>query len=108
MRADKVINAKRAPRSKRAVAAKDASLLIRCDTGTKRVLERAAGLRGLSLSDYVRSRVVPLAKQDVEEADTGVLRLPREAQIAFWKALQNPPALTDAQRELGRRVRELL
>jgi len=108
MRADKVTKGKRTVRRKRASTSKDANLLVRCDSGTKKMLERAASVRGLSLSDYVRSRIVPLAKQDVEEADAGVLRLPREAQIAFWQALQNPPEPTEAQRELGRRVRELL
>jgi len=56
----------------------------------------------------VRSRIISLARQDVEEADTGVLRLPREAQIAFWQALQNPPPPTEAQRRLGALVRSMM
>ena len=63
---------------------KDANLLVRFDGGTKSLVQRAAGLRGLTVSDYVRSRIIPLAKQDVDEASTGVLRLPKDAQIAFW------------------------
>ena len=100
-------HARHIPRQ-RAGAAKSANLLVRCDRESKRVLERAAHLRGLTLSDYVRSRIVPLARQDVEEAETSVLRLPRDAQVSFWQALQNPPPLSRKQRELGRLVRELL
>ena len=89
-------------------AAKTAHLQVRCDRALKGILERAASLRGLSVSDYVRSRVVPLAKQDIAEAETGVLRLPRDAQIAFWLALQQGRKPTPAQRRLGKQVRELL
>ena len=56
----------------------------------------------------MRTRILTLAKQDVEEADTGVLRLSREDQIAFWQALQSPPPLTDAQRRLGALVRSVM
>jgi hypothetical protein len=47
-------------------------------------------------------------QQDVEEADSNVLRLPREAQIAFWQALANPPPPTEAQRRLGELVRSVM
>src|SRR5205814_29089 len=89
---------------KRAGASKDANLLVRFDRGAKAIVRRAASLRGLSVSDYVRTRIVPLAQRDVDEAETGVLRLPREDQIAFWKALQDPPPPTRAQRALGKLV----
>jgi len=87
---------------------KNANLLVRFDSGAKSLVLRAASLRGLSLSDYVRSRIVPLAKQDVDEAETGVLRLAKQDQIALWQALQHPPAPTRAQRELGKFVRSVL
>ena len=87
---------------------KDANLLVRFDRGAKSLVQQAASLRGLTVSDYVRSRIVPMAKQDVDEASTGVLRLPKEAQIAFWQALQRPPAPTAAQRALGKLVRSVM
>lgn len=87
---------------------KDESLLVRLDAAGKTLVKRAAAIRGLNVSDYVRSRIVKLALQDVEEADTGVLRLHREDQIAFWQALQNPPPLTEAQRKLGALVRSVM
>jgi uncharacterized protein (DUF1778 family) len=89
------------------VPSKNANLLVRFDSGAKSLVLRAANLRGLSLSDYVRTRIVPLARQDVDEAETGVLRLARQDQIAFWQALQHPPAPTRAQRELGKLVRSV-
>ena len=87
---------------------KNANLLVRFDQGGKSLVLRAAGLRGLSLSDYVRTRILPLARQDVDEAETGVLRLAKQDQIAFWQALQHPPAPTRAQRALGKLVRSVM
>lgn len=89
-------------------AFKDANLLVRFDRDAKALVQRAASLRGLTVSDYVRSRIVPMARQEVDEASTGVLRLPKDAQIAFWQALQRPPAPTKAQRALGKLIRSVL
>lgn len=82
--------------------------LLRFGSAGKRLVQGAAAIRGVNVSDYVRSRIVTLARQDVEEADTGVLRLSREAQIAFWQALQRPPAPTAAQRKLGALIRSVM
>ena len=84
--------------SPRAEPVRDESLLVRVDSRSKALLRRAAATKGLSVSDYVRSRVVPLARQDVDEADTGVLRLSRDHQVALWRALQAPPRPNAAQR----------
>ena len=89
-------------------AAKDANLLVRFDRSGKALVQRAAAARGLSVSDYVRTRVIPMAQQDITEADTGVLRLSREDQIAFWQVLQHPPAPTPAQCQLGELVRSVM
>jgi uncharacterized protein (DUF1778 family) len=88
-------------------ANKTASVLIRFDARRKARIKRAADLTGLSLSDYVRSRIVRIAERDIEEAETGVLRLRREDQISFWRALQSPPKPTKAQRALGALVRSV-
>jgi len=95
-------HARRSPR-----ATKDANLLVRFDRRAKSLVKRAASLRGLTVSDYVRFRIVPIARQDVDEAQTGVLRLSRDDQIAFWQALQHPPAPTPSQRALGKLVRSV-
>jgi uncharacterized protein (DUF1778 family) len=86
---------------------RDASLLVRIDRQSKSLLRKAAATGGLSVSDYVRSRVVPLARQDLIEADTGVLKLSRDDQIALWRAIQNPRAPTAAQRALGKLIRSV-
>jgi uncharacterized protein (DUF1778 family) len=89
-------------------SSKDTGVLVLFDAAGKALVKRAAAVRGLPVRDYVRTRIITLAHQDVEEADTGVLRLPREAQIAFWQALQNPPPPTKAQRRLGALVRSVM
>jgi uncharacterized protein (DUF1778 family) len=86
---------------------RDESLLVRVDKRSKSLLRKAAAARGLSVSDYVRSRVVPLARQDLIEADTGVLKLSRDDQVALWRALQNPRRPTSAQRALGKLIRSV-
>ena len=85
-----------------------AKLLVRFDPAGNALVRRAAAIRGLDAGDYVRSRIILQAQQDVEEADSSVLRLPREAQIAFWQALANPPQPTEAQRRLGELVRSVM
>jgi uncharacterized protein (DUF1778 family) len=95
------------PRARTARDAKDANLLVRFDARAKALVRRAAQARGLSVSDYVRSRIVPLAERDLSEATTGVLRLNRDDQVALWRALQHPPRPTPAQKALGRLVRSV-
>ena len=90
-----------------APANKDANLLVRLDRGGKTLVHRAAAARGLTVSEYVRTRILSLARQDVTEAETQVLRLSREDQILFWQSLQNPPPPTAAQRRLGRLIRSV-
>ena len=98
---------RKATRSRRPLS-KTASLLVRFDTRAKGLVQQAAIARGLTVSDYVRTRILPLAKQDVEESKTGLLKLAKEDQIAFWQALQHPAAPSPAQRALGKLVRSLL
>ena len=87
--------------------AKTANVLIRFDGKRKALVRRAARLSGLSMSEYVRLRIVSLATREIEESETGVLRLNREDQLAFWRAVQNPPPPTRAQRALGALVRSV-
>jgi uncharacterized protein (DUF1778 family) len=91
----------------RSAKIRDESLLVRVDRQSKALLRRAAAAQGLTVSDYVRSRIVPLARQDLVEADTGVLKLSRDDQISLWRALQSPPAPTAAQLALGKLIRSV-
>jgi uncharacterized protein (DUF1778 family) len=60
------------------------------------------------MSEYVRSRLVPVAREEIEEATSGVLRLEKKDQIALWRALSNPPKPNAAQKALGRLVRSVM
>ena len=81
------------------------SLMVRLDEESKVYLARAAELRRISLSDYVREVTVAQARKEVRAAREQVLALTPEEQLAFWKALNDPPTLTDAQRRLGALMR---
>jgi uncharacterized protein (DUF1778 family) len=84
---------------------KTAPLMVRLDDRSKAVLGRAAELRRISLSDYVRVVTVAQAEREVAAAREQTIRLTREEQLAFWSALDKPPKLTPAQRRLGALMR---
>jgi len=65
-------------------------LEARIPTSLYQAMERAAKLRGLTLTAYVTATMGEDARRTIEEAD--ILRLSRADQIAFAKALINPPA----------------
>lgn len=91
---------------KRAVAARPASpLVVRLDEDSKDVLARAAGLRRISVSDYVRQVTVAQARREVSAAREETIALTPEEQLAFWRALNATPTLTEAQRRLGATMR---
>ncbi len=80
-------------------------LMVRLDRESKQCLAEAAGLRQLSVSDYVRAVTVPQAKREVRAVREQVLALTPEEQLAFWSALDEAPKLTAAQRLLARAMR---
>ena len=80
---------------------KPTSLMVRLDEESKAILKRAAELRGMSVSDYVRTVTVPQARREVQGAEKYVIVMTPDEQLAFWTALNNPPKLTPAQKKLG-------
>lgn len=84
---------------------KSENLMVRVDRPSKSVIARAARLRGVSASDYVRSVVVAHARRELEESRARTLKLTAAEQLAFWSALHEPVSLTLRQRELGRLMR---
>jgi len=88
-----------AKRSKKTSAT--SPLMVRLDEDSKAVLSQAAGLRRISVSDYVRAVTLAQARREVLAAREQVIALSPEEQLAFWKALSQTPRLTDAQRQLG-------
>jgi uncharacterized protein (DUF1778 family) len=82
-------------------------LIVRLDKKTKSYLTKAAELRRISVSDYVRMVMFDQARREVEGAKTETIVLTRAEQLTFWKALNAPIKLTPAQRRLARIMRSL-
>lgn len=80
---------------------KPSTLMVRLDEESKNLLKRAAELRGMSVSDYVRTVAVPQARREVQGAEKYVIVMTPDEQLAFWNALNNPPKLTPAKKKLG-------
>src|SRR5947209_8667810 len=80
---------------------KPSPLMVRLDDESKEFLARAAELRRISLSDYVRAVTVAQARREVLAAREQTSCLTPEEQLAFWSALNATPKLTEAQRQLG-------
>jgi uncharacterized protein (DUF1778 family) len=89
-------------RARKTRTAKAASpLMVRLDEESKQCLAEAAELRHISVSDYVRTVMVPQARREVRAAGEQVIAWTPEEQLAFWNARNAPPKLTAAQRRLG-------
>ena len=80
-------------------------LMVRLDAESKQTLVKAAELRKISLSDYVRTVTVPQAQREVASAQEQTIQLTPSEQLAFWQALQAPPELTPAQNRLASLIR---
>ena len=93
--------AKRAPRGSVGKATSSRTLVVRLDEESKRFLTRAAELRHISVSDYVRQVMVAQAQREVQAAEAHTIVLTPEEQLAFWNALNEPVRLTEAQKRLG-------
>lgn len=76
-------------------------LMVRLDAESKKCLAEAAALRQVSVSDYVRTVTVAQARREVRASREQVIAMTAEEQLVFWKALNEPPKLTAAQRRLG-------
>jgi len=77
------------------------SVKVRLDEESKDYLVRAASLRRVSLSDYVREVAVAQARKEVFAAREQTIVLTPDEQLAFWKALHGRVRLTEKQRRLG-------
>lgn len=69
-------------------------------------MQRAAQLRGMTLTGYLLATAGEDARRVVEEAD--ILRLSREDQMRFAEALINPPKPTDRLIRAAKRHAELI
>lgn len=80
---------------------KASALTVRLDSQSQQALAAAAGLRRISVSDYVRTVTVPRALREVAAAREQTIMLSSDEQLAFWQALNAPARLTRAQKRLG-------
>jgi uncharacterized protein (DUF1778 family) len=69
-------------------------------------MQRAARLRGLTLTGYLIATAGEDARRVVEDAD--ILRLAREDQIRFAQALIDPPKPNDRLARAAKRHAELI
>ena len=67
----------------------------------KRIIERAAGLRGTSVTDFVVVSAQQAATNTIKEYE--MMSLQGEARDVFVNALLNPPAPTAAARRAAKR-----
>ena len=72
-------------------------LQARLDSESKALIEKAAKLRKVGMTDYVKLVLVPAAKREVDlaESSENVLALTKEEQITFWNALNEEPVELD-------------
>ncbi len=80
-------------------------LMVRLDHESKKCLAKAAELRRISVSDYVRTVTIPQARHEVRASREQVVALTFEEQLTFWNALNEKPKLTNRQRKLARVMR---
>lgn len=70
---------------------KDNRIDLRVTQEQKELLERAATIKGISVSAYTLLHVIPAAKQDVDSHERLVLS-DRDRDL-FMSVMENPPAL---------------
>jgi len=80
-------------------------LEARIPTPVYATMERAATLRGLTLTAYVTAIMGEDARRTIEQ--TEIIQLSREGQIAFAKALISPPEPNAKLRAAAKRHAEL-
>ncbi len=80
---------KKTNRIRKVVRVSDFRIEARVSEDEKITLQRAADMLHLSLSDFIRTKVIPSAEAVIEERE--ILKLNREDSIKFVKALINPP-----------------
>jgi uncharacterized protein (DUF1778 family) len=83
------------------MASSSSSLMVRLDDESKSYIAKAAELRHVSISDYVRMVTVSQAQREVREAQQSTIALTSDEQLEFWKALSQTPKLTKSQQGLG-------
>ena len=80
-------------------------LEVRTTSAQKRLIERAAQLRGTSVTDFVVSNIQAAATETIREFESLFLR--DEAREVFVKALLNPPQPNKALKAAAARHKQM-
>lgn len=80
-------------------------LEVRTTSAQKRLIERAAELRGTSVTDFVVSNIQAAAAETIREFESLFLR--DEAREVFVQALLNPPEPNEALKVAAARHKEM-
>ena len=88
------------------VEAETARLEARIPVHVYEQMQRAARLRGLTLTGYLIATAGEDARRVVEDAE--IMRLAREDQIRFAEALINPPKANERLARAAKRHAELI
>lgn len=84
--------------------AKDSRIDLRVTQEQKELLERAAALKGVSLSAYTLFYVLPAAKQEVDSHERLVLS--NRDRDLFMSVMENPPELKGKLKSVISKYRE--
>jgi len=82
---------------------KEERLEARITPAQKRLIERAAALRGTSVTEFVVASAQEAATNTIKDFD--ILQLRDQAREVFIDAVLNPPAPNDAARAAAERYR---
>jgi uncharacterized protein (DUF1778 family) len=85
-------------------ARKEERLQARVTPAQKDLIERAAEIRGTSVTDFIVASAQEAATSTIEKFE--VLHLRDEAREVFINAILNPPAPNDAARAAAERYRK--
>ena len=80
-------------------------LEVRTTSAQKRLIERAAELRGTSVTDFVVSNIQAAAAETIKEFESLFLR--DEAREVFVTALLNPPQPNEALKAAAARHKQM-
>lgn len=92
-------------RAGKAASSKTVSLSIRIDSAAKDFLTKAAALRGISVTDYVKMVTVVQARREVTADENDITIMTNEEQLTLWCALNEPVKLSPEQERLGKIMR---
>jgi uncharacterized protein (DUF1778 family) len=101
-----ILDPQESPMPKPKIEAETARLEARVPVQVYDQMQRAARLRGMTLTGYLISTAGEDARRVVEDAD--IMRLAREDQIRFAEALINPPQPNARLARAAKRHAELI